>query len=228
MRTRLFLTLTTLCLSAGSLLYAAGNDPAVTRYTSRVAAIVNQVIDAELSKRPELANTESMELTYLLDRTGHVQEVNILAAKPNRKGAKTMARLLKAISFPPFPKELLDAGALSTEGHLDWKRTPAQSDDSPFDRYNLRVHKLLQDEVASQFKTSARRLEVDYEFYLNARGRVVGFKTHPKAGGHLAEQIVVHAIQKLKFPPVPAAVFRELQQKPPLKIFGTFTWEPQK
>jgi len=86
---------------------------------------------------------------------------------------------------------------------------------------------MLEDDVIPAFSTPSHRLEVDYEFYLDARGRVASLATHAKAGGQWAEQIIARSIRRLKFPPVPAQVFEELKQKPPLRIFGTITWDPR-
>jgi hypothetical protein len=90
----------------------------------------------------------------------------------------------------------------------------------------MRVHKILQDDVRSSFN-APHHLEVDYEFYLDARGHVTSTKVHAKAGGQSAEQIIVRSIRRLKFPPIPPQVFKELQEKPPLRIFGTMSWDPE-
>ena len=219
------LTISLMCFHAVA--RAAEKKSAADAYAGQLAAIVDRLIDSELPKHRELLNTVSMKLRYNVGRTGHVQNVDILSAEPDRRGAKTVARLLKAAGFPPFPKELLQEGADRIEGNLNWMRSGQKPNNSSYYRYNLRVHKLLQDEVAPAFSTSSRRLEVDYEFYLDAQGRVVSLKSHPKAGGGRAEQIIARSIRRLKFPPVPVQVFEELKQKPPLKIFGTMTWDPR-
>jgi hypothetical protein len=68
---------------------------------------------------------------------------------------------------------------------------------------------------------------VDYEFYLDRQGHVTSMKVHAKAGGQWAEQIMARSIRRLKCPPIPPQVFKELEEKPPLKIFGTMSWDPQ-
>jgi hypothetical protein len=207
--------------------HASEKKSAADAYARRLAAIVDRLIDSELSKHQELLNAVSMKLRYNVDRTGRVQNVDILSAEPDLRGAKTVARLLKAMAFPPFPKELLQEGADRIEGHLNWTRSGQDPKNSSYYRYNLRVHKMLEDDVIPAFSTPSHRLEVDYEFYLDARGRVVSLATHAKTGGQWAEQITARSIRGLKFPPVPAQVFEELKQKPPLRIFGTMTWDPR-
>src|SRR5207248_10998718 len=51
-------------------------------------------------------------------------------------------------------------------------------------------------------------------------------KTHAKAGGQSAEQIVARSIRRIKCPPIPAEVLKELDEKPPMKIYGTMSWDP--
>ena len=135
--------------------------------------------------------------------------------------------LSRSTAFPPYPKDVLQQGVDSIAGELDWKWVPDKPEESAYYRYNMRVHNILQQDVAPAFSSSSQRIEVDYEFYLDAQGRVVTYKTHAKAGGHSAEEIIVLSIRRLKFPPVPSQVFKEMEKKPPLKIFGTMTWDPQ-
>ena len=92
--------------------------------------------------------------------------------------------------------------------------------------YNMRVHHILQDDVTPSFH-APRHLEVDYEFYLNSHGHVTSMKVHAKAGGQSAEQIIARSIRRIKCPPIPPKVFKELEQKPPLRIYGTMTWDPK-
>lgn len=97
---------------------------------------------------------------------------------------------------------------------------------SAYYKYNLRVHKMLEEEVAPALSKQTERLEVDYEFKLDFQGRVTSLKTHAKAGGQRAEQTIARGIRALKCPPVPAQVFIELNQNPPLNINGTMSWDP--
>jgi len=91
-------------------------------------------------------------------------------------------------------------------------------------KYNLRVHKMLEEDVARAFSTQAHRLEVDYEFYLDPQGRVTSIMTNAKAGGQWAEQAIKHSIRALKFPPVPAQALKEWGS--PFRIYGTMSWDP--
>jgi hypothetical protein len=68
---------------------------------------------------------------------------------------------------------------------------------------------------------------VDYEFYLDAQGLVVNLHANAKAGGSWAERAIADSIRALKCPPVPPQVFKELDQKPPLRIYGTLSWDPK-
>ena len=106
------------------------------------------------------------------------------------------------------------------------KSAPAENENSISYKYNMEVHRLLQAKVKPEFSPSSERLEVEYEFYLDSRGRVTSLNTHAKAGGRRAEQILERSIRALKCPPVPPQVFKELAQDPPLKIFGTLSWDP--
>src|ERR1700760_25721 len=92
---------------------------------------------------------------------------------------------------------------------------------SAYYKYNMRVHKLLQDKVKPLFTGQPARFEVHYEFYLDAQGHVTSLNAHAKAGGKWAEQTLVDSIRSLKCPPIPPQVFNELKEKPPLKIYGT-------
>jgi hypothetical protein len=200
---------------------------AAEAYVARLAAIVNRMTDAETPKHPELMETQNLKLRYTVGPTGHVQSVEILSANPHRRGAETLARLIKDIVFPPYPKELLQSGANRIDGILDWRGQFHVAETKTYNQYNLEVHKMLQDDVLPAFNTSRHPLAVDYEFYLNEKGRVVRFSAHAKTGGTWAEQVLVRSIRRLKFPAVPAKVFQELGEKPPLRIYGTMEWEPK-
>jgi hypothetical protein len=88
------------------------------------------------------------------------------------------------------------------------------------------VHKIMQTDLEPSFH-AAYHLEVDYEFYLNPDGKLTSMRVHAKAGGQSAEQIVARSIRRIKCPPIPPKVFKELKEKPPLKIYGTMTWDPR-
>jgi outer membrane biosynthesis protein TonB len=69
--------------------------------------------------------------------------------------------------------------------------------------------------------------EVEYEFYLDAQGRVTSLKVRSKVGSRWGEQVVTGVIRGLKFPPVPPQVFKDIHSKPPLKVFGGIGWKPR-
>jgi hypothetical protein len=102
----------------------------------------------------------------------------------------------------------------------------SKKEDSAYYRYNMRVHRMLQDDLMPAFH-APHHLEVDYEFYLDRQGHLTSMKVHAKAGGQWAEQIMARSIRRLKCPPIPSQVFKELEEKPPLRIFGTMSWDPQ-
>jgi hypothetical protein len=224
---RYLAALTTCLVCLHAIAHAADKRSATEAYVKRISAIVDRLIDSEISKDPKRLNRVSMKLRYVVDRYGRVQKVEIISAKPDRRAANTVTRVLKATTFPPFPRDVLQEGTDQIEGELNWARSMENSGGSPYYNYNIIVHKILEEDVIPTFSTSSHRLEVDYEFYLDAKGHVVRFKTHAKAGGDWAEQIIARSIRRLTFPPVPSQVFKELEQKPPLRIFGTMTWDPR-
>lgn len=228
------LTTSLICFHAAA--QAAEKSSATAAYNERLAEIAKQALDGELLKHPERLNGVSMKLRYAVDRDGRVHNVKVVSRTPDRWAEKTAARVLAATKFPPIPIDVkleVGAGYVEAQAEVSYRfdtpqaRTTENSDKSPYYRYNMLVHKMLEEDVIPAFSTPSHRLEVDYEFYLDARGRVVSLKTHPKAGGHWAEQIIAGSIRRLKFPPVPPQVFKELQEKPPLRIFGTMTWDPR-
>jgi hypothetical protein len=129
--------------------------------------------------------------------------------------------------LPTFLTILICFQSSLSMGYQIKQDVPAGQDiNSAYYKYNLLVHKMLEEKVAPAFSKQAHRLEVDYEFNLDFQGRVTSLKTHAKAGGQEAEQTIARSIRALKFPAVPAQVFIELNQPPPLRIWGTLSWEP--
>jgi hypothetical protein len=119
------------------------------------------------------------------------------------------------------------ARAAEKRGYEIRQEVPTTNDvNSAYYKYNLRVHKMLEDKVAPAFGTQTHRVEVDYEFNLDFQGHVTSLKTHAKAGGQWAEQTIARGIRALNFPAVPAQVFIDLKEEPPLRIYGTMTWDP--
>ena len=210
---------------------AAEKSSPTAAYNDRLAEITKRALHAELFKHPERFNGISMKLRYTVDRNGRVHNAKVMSRTSDRLAEQTVLRVLEAIKFPPIPIEVqleVGAGYVDAEAELALKAEApsAWKKDSAYYRYNMRVHKMLQEELPPAFR-AAQHLEVDYEFYLNAQGHVTSMKVHAKAGGQSAEQIIAQSIRRLKCPPIPPQVFKELAEKPPLKIFGTMSWDPQ-
>ncbi len=160
---------------------------------------MNGLIESEITKHPERLNPSgfSVKLRYHVGPNGRVQATEIISAKPDRSTANRIAYLIRSTAFPPYPKDILYKERTHDPGELDWKWVPDKPEESAYYRYNMRVHNILQQDVAPAFSSSSQPLEVDYEFYLDAQGRVVTYKTHAKAGGHSAEEIIVRSIRRL-------------------------------
>jgi outer membrane biosynthesis protein TonB len=224
------LTASLICLHATA--QAAEKSSPTAAYNERLAEIAKQALNAELLKHPERLNDVSMKLHYMVDRNGRVHNVEVVSRTPDRWAEKTAARVLAGTKFPPIPIDVqleVRAGYIEAEARLSYgAEAPSASnkENSASYRYNMRVHKMLQDDVILAFH-APHHLEVDYEFYLDRQGHITSMKVHAKAGGQWAEQIIARSIRRLKFPPAPPQVFKELEQKPPLRIFGTMTWDPQ-
>jgi hypothetical protein len=211
---------------------AAEKSSATAAYNDRLAEIAKRALDAELLKHPERLSSVSMKLRYTVDRDGRVHNVKVISRTPDRWPERTAVRVLAGTKFPPIPMDVqLEIGA----GHIDAEAAVGYNAEAPsasaeehsaYYRYNMRVHKLLQDALMPDFY-APHHLEVDYEFYLDPQGHLKSMKVHAKAGGESAEQLIARSIRRLKYPPVPPQVFKELEQKPPLRIFGTMSWDPQ-
>ena len=232
MRYLAVLTTTLICFFA--IAQAAEKSSPTAAYNERLAEIAKKALDAELLKHPDRLNGVSMKLCYSVDRDGHVHNVKVVSRTPDGWAEKTAARVLTAIKFPPIPIEVkLEVGA----GYVDAKAEVSYNADIPSAsalkkeypvayEYNMRVHKILEDDLMPEFR-AAHHLEVDYEFYLDRQGHVTSMKLHAKAGGQWAEQVIARSIRRIKCPPIPPQVWKELEQKPPLRIYGTMSWDPQ-
>jgi hypothetical protein len=210
---------------------AAEKSSPTAAYNDRLAAISKKALNAELSKHPERLSGASMKLRYTVDRNGRVHNVKVVSRTPDGWAEKTAARVLAEIKFPPIPMDVqleVGAGYIDAEADLSYHAEAAAAwrKDSAYYRYNMHVHKMLQDDLRPAFN-APHHLEVDYEFYLDAQGHVASTKVHAKAGGQWAEQIIVRSIRRLNFPPIPPQVLKDLQEKPPLRIFGTMSWDPE-
>ncbi|HEX4630478.1 MAG TPA: hypothetical protein VH188_05890 [Chthoniobacterales bacterium] len=210
---------------------AAEKSSPAAAYNDRLAAISKKALEAELTKHPERLSGTSMKLRYTVDRNGRVHNVKVMSRTPDGWAETTAVRVLAETKFPPIPMDVqleVGAGYIDAQAELSYhaEAAAAWKKDSAYYRYNMHVHKMLQDDLNLTFN-APHHLEVDYEFFLSAQGHVTSMKVHAKAGGQWAEQILVRSIRRLKFPPIPPQVFKELQEKPPLRIFGTMSWDPQ-
>jgi TonB family protein len=224
------LTTSLICFHATA--QATEKSSPTAAYNERLAEIARQALNAELLKHSERLNGVSMKLRYTVDRDGRVHNAKVISRTPDRWAEKTAVRVLAATKFPPIPIDVqleVRAGYIDAEAEVSYNAevpSASKNEDSAYYRYNMRVHKMLQDDLMPAFH-APHHLEVDYEFYLDRQGHVTSMKIHAKAGGQWAEQIIARSIRRLKCPPVPPQVFKELEEKPPLKIFGTMSWDPQ-
>jgi hypothetical protein len=210
---------------------AAQKSSAASDYNDRLAGMARRALNVEFSQHPERLNGVSMKLRYSVDRDGRVHNVKVISRAPERWAEKTAVRVLAAIKFPPIPIDVqleVGAGYIDAEAEVSYtaKAPSAWKKDSAYYRYNMLVHKILQDDLMPAFH-APNHLEVDYAFYLDQQGHVTSMKLHAKAGGQWAEQVMARSIRRLKCPQIPPQVFKELEEKPPLKIFGTMSWDPQ-
>jgi Gram-negative bacterial TonB protein C-terminal len=217
---------TVICLS-GMAQQAAGKASPAARYQAEITQIAHHSIEAELLKHPDRVKGASMKLRYLIGPGGQVFNVTVVTIQENSWVEKTAVKALKATKFPPVPKDIRRE-YFETEVDINYATESARNAASPaFDKYNLQVHKMLQDQARPVLTAQTHRLEVDYEFYLDARGRVTTLHADAKTGGRWVERAIADCIRAVKFPPVPPEVFKELEQKTPVKIYGTMSWDPK-
>jgi hypothetical protein len=209
---------------------AAKKTSPTERYNAQVATIARRAIASALSKQRPPRDV-SFKLRYVIGPDGKVYNVTIVSFESDPRAEKTAVQALKAGTFPPIPKDVrqeVRMDYLDEEVDVSYHGGPSTDAATPaFDKYNLRVHEMLQDQLRLSFATQPYHLEVDYEFYLDRQGHVTSMKLHAKAGGQWAEQVMARSIRALKWPSVPPQVFKELDQKPPLKIYGTLSWDPK-
>jgi len=95
--------------------------------------------------------------------------------------------------------------------------------DSPYVEYQLRICTMIGNQVIQDADGHLERLnggEVHYEFRLDAHGRVSRLRIESTLRDHWGEQDVARVIHALKFPSVPAQVFRDLHSSQPVQISG--------
>jgi hypothetical protein len=224
------LTASVMCFHALAL--AAGKSSSADAYNERLKAIANKALHSALMKHPDRLNGVIMKIHYVVDRDGHVHNVKVISRTHDSSAEKIVADAIAATTFPPIP---IDAQVEVGSGYFELEAevtlaadalTTSKIETPTAYEYNMRVHHILQDDVTPSFY-APHHLEVDYEFYLDSQGHVTSMKLHAKAGGQSAEQIISRSIRRIKCPPIPPKVFKELEQKPPLRIYGTMTWDPK-
>jgi hypothetical protein len=214
-----------------ALTLVAGKLPAADAYNERLKAIVDKALGSALMKHPSL-NGVAMKIHYGVDRNGHVHNVKVMSRTHDKSAEKIVADALAAITFPPTPIDAqleVGAGYFELDAEVTLAADALAVDKAEFPtyyNYRMQVHKIMQGDLESSFH-APYHMEVDYEFYLDPRGDLTSMKVHARAGGKRAEQIIARTIRRLKCPPIPAKVFKELKEKPPLKIYGTMTWDPR-
>jgi len=215
-----------------ALALATSKLPAAEAYNERLKRIANKALHSALMKHPDRLNGVAMKIRYTVDRDGHVHNVKVVSRTHDSSAENIVANALAATTFPPIPIDAqLEVGAgyfeLEADVTLAADALSAEKAEIPtYYDYRMQVHKIMQSDLEPAFH-APHHLEVDYEFYLNPQGQVTSMKVRAKAGGRWAEQIVARSIRRIKCPPIPPKVFKELEQKPPLKIYGTMTWVPR-
>jgi hypothetical protein len=214
-----------------ALVFAAGKLPAADAYNAQLKRIVDKALHSALKKHPGINGT-SLKIHYVVDRDGHVHNVKVTSRTHEDVAERIVADTLAAITFPPIPMDAqLEVGGsyfeLDAEVILATDALAVDKAESPtYYSYRMQVSKIMQDDLEPSFHAGGH-LEVDYEFYLDPHGNLTSMKVHAKAGGKRAEQIVARSIRRLKYPHIPPKVFKEINEKPPLKIYGTMTWDPR-
>ena len=204
MRFRLLLIATLICLQGimQQTSAAAKKTSLAEKYNTQVAGIARRAIDSALSKHPARLKDVSIKLRYVIGPDGKVYNVTVVSFKSDAWVEKTAVQALRAIAFPPIPKDVrqeLRKDYLEEEADVSCHSEASTDTATPaFDKYNLRVHKILQDQVRPAFTTQPRRLEVDYDFYLDAQGRVTTLHAYATAGGRWAERAIADSITALK------------------------------
>ncbi|MEY2563211.1 MAG: hypothetical protein QOH88_1404 [Verrucomicrobiota bacterium] len=130
---RFLAVLTTSLISLHAVAHAAEKKPPLEAYVQRLGTIVNGLVDAEITKHPELLNPAgfAVKLRYHVGRDGRVQAVEIISANPDRFAADRLASLIRRTVFPPYPKAVLQQGIHSIAGDLDWKWLPDKQKNGP-------------------------------------------------------------------------------------------------
>ena len=100
---------------------------------------------------------------------------------------------------------------------------PVEVPDSASVEYQIRICTMIGNQVIRDAHGHLERLnggEVHYEFRLDTRGHLSSLRIRSTLRDPWAEQDVARVIHALKFPPVPAQVFRDLHSNEPIQISG--------
>ncbi len=124
-------------------------------------------------------------------------------------------------------RDLVIFGAILLSGGWMFAQTsdaaPVEVPDSAYVEYQIRICTMIGNKVIQDAGRHSERLiggEVHYEFRLDAQGRVSDLRISSTLRDHWAEQDVARVIHALKFPPVPAQVFRDFHSNQPVQIIG--------
>jgi muconolactone delta-isomerase len=79
----------------------------VSEYQALTGEMAHSAIRAALWKHPERWTQISMKLRYGIDDRGHIHDITISSATPNRWAEETIRRVLSQLRLPPVPKKLL-------------------------------------------------------------------------------------------------------------------------
>lgn len=100
---------------------------------------------------------------------------------------------------------------------------PIEVLDSPYVEYQTRICTMIGNKVIQDADGHLERLnggEVHYEFRLDGHGRVSSLRIQSTLRDHWGERDVARVIHTLKFPSVPAQVFKDLHNNQPVQISG--------
>ena len=116
------------------------SEQATNAYRDSTSEIAHRAIDTELFKHPERLLGVSMKITYQIDRSGHVQNVTIVAGHRNRWAEKTVQRVLAGLKLPPIPNDVLrEMGMDHIDAVSTWSYATSRSRDFPIADLNAAV-----------------------------------------------------------------------------------------
>src|ERR1051326_4956539 len=155
-RALLALIASVMCFQAFAL--AAGKpSSAAEAYNERLKAIGSKALRSVLMKHTDRLNGATMKIQYVVDRNGRVHNVKVMSRTHDSLAEKIVADALAGVTFPPIPMDAqLEVGAgyfeIESEVTLAADALTAMKIEAPaaYD-YNMRVHHILQEDVAPSF-----------------------------------------------------------------------------